>query len=82
MTSPIAFPGDSDAGGRDPVAGSVAESVAAAVGRYTELSADTYQQGSTIGDIVALPASPLDPGVGSTGTTDPEGHYYTPPRGY
>jgi len=80
--SPIQVHGDADAGGRDDVSGTVAGSVAAAEARFMEHEADTHGQGSTIGDIMTLPPSPLDPGVGSTGTTDPEGHFYDPPRGY
>ena len=37
--------------------------------------------GGRIGDTMTLPMSPLDPGVGSTGTTDPSGAFYDPPRG-
>jgi hypothetical protein len=58
MTNPIYVGGDADAGGRDSVAGSVAESVAAAVARYGELSADTYAQGSQIGDGITIPPVP------------------------
>lgn len=79
---PIAFPGDNDAGGRDDVAGDVAAAQAAAEARYREYQGDTYGLGSTIGDTVALPPSPLDPGVGSLGTTDPAGSFYDPPRNY
>ena len=56
-----------------PVAGTV-------VLNEPNLSAGPQQQGSVIGDIMALPASPLDPGVGSLGTTDPSGAFYDPPR--
>jgi hypothetical protein len=31
---------------------------------------------------MALPPSPLDPGVGSLGITNPSGGFYDPPRGY
>jgi len=79
---PVQAHGDADAGGRDDVSGTVAGAVANAEARFMEHVADTYGQGSTIGDIMVLPPSPLDPGVGSTGTTDPEGHFYDPPRGY
>jgi hypothetical protein len=51
----IAFPGDSDPGGRDIVADSVAGSVAATEARYHELQGDTYGQGSHIGDLMDLP---------------------------
>ena len=47
-----------------------------------EHEADTHAQGSVLGDIMTLPPSPLDPGVGSTGVTDPAGGFYDPPRGY
>lgn len=74
--------GDADAGGRDVVAGSVAEAVSNAKARYGELQGDTHGQGSTIGDVVTLPPSPLDPGVGSLGETSPSGGFYDPPRNY
>jgi len=80
--SPVLFPGDADPGGRDIVSGAVAGAVAAAEARFGKLQGDTYGLGSHVGDIVPLPASPLDPGVGLTGTTDPAGHYYDPPRSY
>ena len=80
--SPIYVGGDADAGGRDSVSGTVAGAVTAAEARYLELEGDTHAQGSTIGDIMTLPPSPLDPGVGTTGVTDPAGGYYDPPRGY
>jgi hypothetical protein len=80
--SPIQAHGDADAGGRDDVADSVAAAVAAASARWHEHQSDTYGQGSTIGDTMTLPPSPLDPGVGSTGTTDPSGAFYDPPRNY
>lgn len=47
--------GDADAGGRDDVAGSVAEAMSNAQARYGEHQADTYGQGSTIGDVMTLP---------------------------
>jgi hypothetical protein len=81
-TSPVEAHGDADAGGRDDVGGSVAEAQANAEARYHEHESDTYEQGSRIGDTMTLPPSPLDPGVGSTGTTDPSGAYYDPPRDY
>lgn len=80
--SPIQVHGDADAGGRDDVAGSVAAAQQAAEARYHEHQGDTYGQGSTIGDTMTLPPSPLDPGVGTTGTTDPAGAFYDPPRNY
>jgi hypothetical protein len=58
MTSPIRFPGNDDPGGRDDVAATVAGSVAAAEARYGEHQADTYGQGSVIGDLVTLPGCP------------------------
>ena len=79
--SPITFPADPDPGGRDIVAGTVAGAVAAAQARYGELAGDTYGLGSQIGDLMTFGPSPLDPGAGP-GLTDPEGHYYTPPRAY
>lgn len=80
--SPIYVGGDADAGGRDDVAASVAEAVANAEARFGEHQRDTYGQGSRIGDAVALPPNPLDPGYGSLGVTDPAGAYYDPPRNY
>ena len=80
--SPIQAHGDADAGGRDDVSGTVAGAVANAEARFMEHVADTYGQGSTIGDVMILPPSPLDPGVGSTGVTDPSGGYFDPPRAY
>ena len=79
--SPIGVHGDADAGGRDDVAGTVAGAVAAAEARYLEHEGDTHGIGSTIGDVMTLPPSPLDPGVGS-GETLPTGHFYDPDRGY
>jgi hypothetical protein len=80
--SPVLAHGDADPGGRDDVAGSVAAAVAAAEARFGEHMSDTYGQGSTIGDTMTLPPNFLDPGVGSTGTTDPSGAFYDPPRNY
>lgn len=79
--SPIDAAGDPDAGGRDDVSGSVAGSVAAAEARWREFAADTYAQGSTYGDLMSFPPSPLDPGAG-VGNTSPTGGFYDPPRGY
>ncbi len=73
--------GAADPGGRDDVAGAVAAAVAAAEARFGEHQTDTYGQGSTIGDLMSFPASPLDTPAGPGGT-DPSGHYYDPPRGY
>jgi hypothetical protein len=63
-TSPVAFGGDSDPGGRDDVADSVAGAVANAQARYGELQGDTYGAGSTIGDVMNLPQPPTGAGVG------------------
>jgi hypothetical protein len=71
-----------DAGGRDIVSGTVAAAVTAAEARFHEHQSDTFGQGSVIGDVITFPPSPLDPGVGSLGETEPAGHYYTPPRNY
>src|SRR5215468_8130207 len=71
---PISTAGDADAGGRDIVAGSVAEAVANAKARYGELQGDTYGQGSAIGDLYDLPEA------SSTGTVG--GAFYDPPRNY
>jgi hypothetical protein len=79
--SPVDAMGDADPGGRDDVAGSVAGSVAAATARWHEHQADTFAQGSVIGDLLMLPPSPLDPGAG-VGNTSPTGGFYDPPRGY
>jgi hypothetical protein len=72
--SPIFVGGDPDAGGRDDVAGSVAEAVANAQARYGEHQRDTFAQGSQIGDSMDLPAKTSD---GSAG-----GGFYDPPRDY
>ena len=55
MTSPIYTGGDADPGGQDVVAGSSLSAVTAANARLTELRADTYGQGSQIGDSLTLP---------------------------
>jgi hypothetical protein len=55
---PIFVGGDADAGGRDIVAGSVAEAVANAQARFGEMQADTFGQGSQVGDNVTLPGPP------------------------
>ena len=49
---------DADAGGSDTIAASVAESVAAALAHNAEMESDTHGQGTTVGDLVALPTSP------------------------
>lgn len=73
----IAFTGDADPGGRDPVAASVAEAVTNEEARYTELAADTYGAGSTIGDVMTLPpvVSDISQHTGGTNATsyNPEG---------
>ena len=79
VIAPIQVQGDADAGGRDDVADSVAGAVAASSARWHEHQADTYQQGSTIGDLMTFPPSPLDPGT-VAGITDPSGAFYDPPR--
>jgi len=79
--SPVQMPGPGDAGGRDDVAGTVAGAVANATGRYLEHEGDTHGIGSTIGDVMTFPPSPLDVPAGP-GLTDPAGHYYDPPRNY
>lgn len=81
-TSAIYSPVNSDADEQDDVSGTVAGAVAAATARWQLAQKDTYQQGSVLGDLVALPPNPLDPGVGVLGTTDPSGAFYDPPRDY
>ena len=80
--SPIDAHGDADPGGRDIAADSVPGSESIAAARLAELEHDTFGQGGTIGDLMPMPPSPLDPGVGSLGITDPSGAYFDPPRGY
>lgn len=80
--APIQFTADADAGGRDIVSGTTAGAEAAAAARLAEMQSDTFGQGSVIGDLLTLPPSPLDPGVGSLGITDPAGAFYDPPRDY
>lgn len=79
--SPVNAAGDPDAGGRDDVAGTVQGAVDAATARWQEFERDTYGQGSTYGDLMTFPPSPLDPGAG-VGNTSPTGGFYDPPRGY
>lgn len=57
-TSAIYAGGDNDPGGRDDVEATVAGAVAAAEARYLEYQADTFSQGSTIGDLMTLPTVP------------------------
>ena len=68
--SPIATAGAADAGGRDTVAGSVAQAMANAEARFGELQADTFGQGSTIGDSYDLPpvVSDMSKHTGSAGS--------------
>ena len=73
--------GDADPGGRDDVAGDVAGAVANATARWHEHQADTFAQGSVIGDLITFPPSPLDPGAG-VGNTAPTGGFYDPVREY
>jgi hypothetical protein len=63
------------------MAATVAASVTAAEARFAEHLTDVGA-GGHIGDIMTLPPSPLDPGVGALGTTDPSGGFYDPPRNY
>ena len=81
-TAPIYSPVNSDADDQDDVSGTVDGAVTAANARWQLAQQDTYQQGSVIGDLMTLPPSPLDPGVGTLGITDPAGAYYDPPRNY
>lgn len=53
---PVYVGGDADPGGRDDVAGSVANAMANAMARQAEHKTDTYGQGSQIGDALTLPA--------------------------
>src|SRR5579864_6247881 len=80
---PVNAAGDDDAGGRDDVSGTVAGAVANATGRWQEFQSDTFGQGSTYGDLIDFPPSPLDPGTvgGLKGGTDPAGAFFDPPRG-
>jgi hypothetical protein len=55
VPSAIFVGGGADPGGRDDVAGTVAAAQAAAEARFREHQSDTYGQGSTIGDLIALP---------------------------
>jgi len=55
---PVFVGGDADAGGRDTVAATAGGAVAAAQARYSELQADTFGQGSAIGDDITMPHEP------------------------
>jgi hypothetical protein len=80
---PIEAHGNADAGGRDDVAGTVAGAQASAEARYHEHMSDATGTGpGVIGDLMQLPGSGLDPGVGSLGIADPSGGFYDPPRNY
>lgn len=63
--SPIQVHGDPDAGGTDDVAATVAGAVQAAEARFAEHQSDTFGQGSTIGDLMALTPVDSNPAVGS-----------------
>lgn len=66
--SPIDAMGDADAGGRDDVAGSVAEAVANATARWHEYQGDATVAGpSQIGDAVTLPPVDSNAAVGVQG---------------
>ena len=54
---PINAAGDNDAGGRSPLASSVAGAVANSTGRWQNLQADTYKQGPAIGTAVQGPTA-------------------------
>jgi hypothetical protein len=56
--SPVFVGGDANPAGRDDVAASAGQAVANAQARYREHEADTYGQGSTIGDTMTLPDVP------------------------
>ena len=81
--SPIDAHGDPDPGGRDIASDSVPGSMSMAAARLGELESDiSGAAGGVLGDLMALPPSPLDPGVGSLGVTDPSGGFFDPPRNY
>lgn len=69
--SPVDAMGDPDAGGRDDVSGTVGGAVTAAEARFAEHQADTYGQGSVIGDLMDLPHSPMNPAVGTNAPANP-----------
>jgi hypothetical protein len=64
------------------LAAAMAAGMAAELGRRGGYHADILPAGAAYGDTMMLSDSPLDPGVGSTGTTDPSGALYDPPRNY
>jgi hypothetical protein len=75
--SPINAMGDDDAGGRDDVSATVAGAVANAAGRWQEFQGDVGA-GSTIGDLMDLPHSPMNPAVGTNAADNPpfEGPFF------
>ena len=62
---PIFVGGDADPGGRDIVSGTVDGAKANALARAAEYEADTYPQGSVVGDLL------LSPGAAVSGATQP-----------
>lgn len=62
---PILVGGDDDAGGRDTVSSTVDGAKANALARAAEYEADTYSQGSVVGDLIVAP------GAGVSGATQP-----------
>lgn len=75
---PIDAMGDADVGGTDTVAGDVAGAQANAEARYREHEGDTHAQGSTIGDLMTLPHSEMNPAVGVQGGNPPFESPYFP----
>jgi hypothetical protein len=74
--SPVQFTADNDAGGRDIVSGTVDGAQAAAAARLAELQSDTHGQGSTIGDVLTLPVSDMNPAVGVLDNPPFEGPFF------
>jgi hypothetical protein len=74
--SPVQFTADNDPGGRDIVSGTVEGAQAAAAARLAEMEADTHGQGSTIGDVLSLPHSDMNPAVGVVDNPPFEGPYF------
>lgn len=62
---PILVGGDNDAGGRDIVSSTVDGAKANALARAAECAADTYAQGSAVGDMF------VSPGAWVPGATQP-----------
>lgn len=75
--SPVVTGCDDDAGGRDPVSGTVDGAEAAASARLSELQSDTYGQGSTIGDVMDLAPVDSNASVATWGPYTPQ----QPPSG-